>query len=293
MKRAVMLGALVATGIAGVAGSALISAQQQQQQPLQIERVKENLYVVTGNGGNTAAYVAANGVVLVDTKNPNNGQAILDRVRTVTDKPVTHIINTHTHGDHVGSNQFFPASVEIVAQENTMHNMHRMEAFQAAANQHGLPDRTFQDRLTVLSGNDAIDLYYFGPAHTNGDAFVVFRGLRVMHAGDAYSGNNTPIMDANNGGSGLRYPSTLAAAASGIRNVDTVIPGHSAVTTWQAFLDYGEFMRSWVGHVEAAARAGRTPEQAVADFRPAAKFANFNMQRARANADVIFGEVRR
>src|SRR3712207_3208382 len=128
--------------------------------------------------------------------------------------------------------------------------MAKMKNFATPETKHGMPDRTFKDKMTVLSGNDAIDLYYFGPAHTNGDAFVVFRGLRVMHAGDAYSGNNTPIMDTNNGGSGLRYPATLAAAAAGIRNVDTVIPGHSAVTDWQAFLDYGEFMRSWVGHVE-------------------------------------------
>ena len=75
--------------------------------------------MVTGGGGNTAVFVTANGVVLVDTKLANWGQAILDQVKTVTDKPVTHIINTHTHGDHIGSNEFFPASVEIVAHENT------------------------------------------------------------------------------------------------------------------------------------------------------------------------------
>ena len=65
--------------------------------------------MVTGGGGNTAVFVTANGVVLVDTKLADWGQAILDQVKTVTDKPVTHIINTHTHGDHVGSNDFFPA----------------------------------------------------------------------------------------------------------------------------------------------------------------------------------------
>ena len=106
-------------------------------------------------------------------------------MKTVTDKPITHIINTHTHGDHNGSNIFFPASVEIVTQENTAANMQKMPAFQEAANRHGLPDRTLKDKMTLLSGKDAIDLYYFGPAHTNGDAFVVFRNARVVHAGDA------------------------------------------------------------------------------------------------------------
>jgi glyoxylase-like metal-dependent hydrolase (beta-lactamase superfamily II) len=257
----------------------------------EIEKVKDNLYVITGGGGNTAAFITANGVVLVDTKLANWGQAILDKVKTVTDKPVTHIINTHTHGDHVGSNEFFPASVEIVVQENTAANMKRMDAFKDPAKAHGLADRTFSDTMTVLGGNDAIDVYYFGRAHTNGDTFIVFRNLRVMHAGDAFSGPNTPIMDVNNGGSGVAYPDTLAKAAAGIKGVETVIPGHSAVTTWQGFVDYGEFMKSWVSSVSAAAKAGKTAEQAVAEFTPAEKFKGYNMQRAKANVDVIYKEL--
>lgn len=161
------------------------------------------------------------------------------------------------------------------------------------ATKHGLPDRTFKDKLTVLSGKDAIDLYYFGRAHTNGDAFIVFRNLRVMHAGDAFSGPNTPIMDTNNGGSGLSYPQTLARAVAAIKNVDTVIPGHSAVTNWQAFVDYRDFMRSFVSSIAAAAKAGKTPEQAIADYKPDAKFASYNMGRAKANADVIYKEVQK
>jgi glyoxylase-like metal-dependent hydrolase (beta-lactamase superfamily II) len=289
MRRAWILGILVA-----VAATAIAAAEQEKPQPpLAIEKVKDNLYMVTGNGGNTAVYLAANGVVLVDTKNPNNGQGILDQVKTVTNKPVTHIINTHTHGDHVGSNAFFPVTVEIVVQENTGGNMAKMKNFAEESTKHGLPDRTFKDRLTVLSGKDAIDLYYFGPAHTSGDAFVVFRALRVMHAGDAFAGQGTPIMDGNNGGSGINYPGTLAKAAAGIKNVDTVIPGHSAVTNWQAFLDYGAFMNAWVSSVQASAKAGKTPEQALADFALPEQFKTYNMGRAKANIDVIYKEVQK
>ena len=109
-----------------------------------IEKVSGNVYLLTGEGGNTAIYVAANGVVLVDTKVENNGQAILDQVRKVTDKPITHIINTHTHFDHTGSNQFFPATVEIVVQENTAANMRKMPVFQDAANKNGLAGHDVQ-----------------------------------------------------------------------------------------------------------------------------------------------------
>ena len=71
--------------------------------------MKDNLYVLRGGGGNTAAFVTANGVVIVDTKNPGWGQPLLDKLKTLTDKPVTTIINTHTHYDHVSGNVDFPA----------------------------------------------------------------------------------------------------------------------------------------------------------------------------------------
>jgi glyoxylase-like metal-dependent hydrolase (beta-lactamase superfamily II) len=289
MTRGWILGVLASVGAAVI----VVGAQPAQTpQPLAIEKVADNLHVITGAGGNTAVFVASTGVVLVDTKLANNGARILDQVKSVTDKPVTHIINTHTHGDHVGSNDFFPANVEIVAHANTAANMAKMKNFATPEAKHGLPDRTFTDRHTVLSGSDAIDVYYFGPAHTNGDAFIVFRNLRVMHAGDAFAGPQTPIMDANNGGSGVNYPATLAKAAAGIKGVQRVIPGHSAVTDWQAFVDYGEFMRTFVTSVQASAKAGKTPDQALADFVPAEKFKAYNMGRAKANIELIYKETR-
>jgi glyoxylase-like metal-dependent hydrolase (beta-lactamase superfamily II) len=230
-------------------------------------KVADNLFMIPGAGGNTAVFIVGNGVVLVDTKNPNNGQGILDQVKTVTDKPITTIINTHTHGDHHGSNIFFPATVEIVAQANTSANMQKMPAFQDAANKHGLPDRAFTDRQTLLTGNDAIDLYYFGRAHTNGDALVVFRNLRVMHAGDMFAQKAQPLLDANNGGSGIAYGDTIAKASAGIKGVERVITGHSMVFPWQDFVDYGEFNRLFLEHARASLKAGKSAEQAMADLR--------------------------
>ena len=313
MKRMVVLGVIVSAGIAVMAAAGL-SAQQQAAPAGQgrgegrgrgpgfppvssIEKVANNLYMIPGQGGNTAAFVTANGVVLVDTKLANNGQAILDQVKTVTDKAVTHIINTHTHGDHNGSNDFFPASVEIVTQENTKTNMEKMDAFKDAAKKHGLPDRTFKDKMTVLGGNDSIDLYYFGAAHTNGDALVVFRNARVMHAGDMFAGKGQPFIDANNGGSGLAYGATIGKAAAGIKNVDTVIPGHSTVMKWQDFVDFGEFNRLYLDHARSALKAGQTPEQALASLKLPEKFKEYNLQGGRGgpggNFNVIFEELKK
>jgi hypothetical protein len=196
------------------------------------EKVADNLYMIPGQGGNTAAFITSDGVVIVDTKLANNGQAILDQLKTVTDKPVTHIINTHTHGDHTGSNDFFPASVDIVTQENTAANMKKMPAFQEESKKHGLPDRTFKDKMTILKGKDAIDLYYFGAAHTNGDAFVVFRNIRVMHAGDVFANKgqrDDPESHCEHQERGHRHHRAQhrdeMAGPGGLRRVQQAVPG--------------------------------------------------------------------
>jgi glyoxylase-like metal-dependent hydrolase (beta-lactamase superfamily II) len=288
---------VVLSAVMGVAAAALAARGVVAQQPAAgpnvagIEKVKDNLYMVTGGGGNTAVFVTATGVVLVDTKLANWGQAIMDKVKTVTDKPVTHIINTHTHGDHVGSNEFFPASVEIVAHANVSQSMAKMPAFADAAKKHAFPDKTYTDKLTVLDGSDAIDLYHFGPAHTNGDTFVVFRNLRVMHAGDVYAGDAFPLLDVSNGGSGVAYPDTMAKAIAGVKGVETVIPGHSAVTDWQHFVDFGEFHRVVVGSVRAAKKAGKTPEQAAAELALPDKFKGYTMTRAQDNVATIYKQL--
>jgi cyclase len=309
MRRTYVLGMIVVAGVVAAA-AANLGAQQQPAAGGQagrgggggpalgkIEKVADNLYFIFGAGGNTGVYIAEKGVVLVDTKNPNNGQGILDQVKSVTDKPITHIINTHTHGDHNGSNVFFPASVEIVSQENTAANMQKMAAFQEALNRHGLPDRTYKDKLTLLGGKDAIDLYYFGPAHTNGDTFVVFRNARVVHAGDAFANKGQPLIDRNNGGSGIAYPETIAKAAKGIGNVDTVINGHSPVTMkFQDLADFGEFNRLFLEHARASLKAGKTPEQAMMDLKLPEKFKDYNLTGGRGgpggNFGVIFEELK-
>jgi len=293
MRRAVLLGILLTAGAIGIAAQQPpAGGQADQPQTATIEKLKDNLFVIKGGGGNTAAFVTSKGVVIVDTKLAGWGQRIMDQIRSVTDKPVTTIINTHTHGDHTGSNEFFPASVEVVAQENTKANMEKMDAFKGDKAQF-LPEKTFKDKLTLFSGADQIDLYYFGAGHTNGDAVVVFPALRVAHIGDLFARKGTPLIDINNGGSGVAYPTTVSKAARGVKNVDSVITGHSDVFPWSAVAEYAEFNKAFLDATTASMKAGNSAEDTIAAFKMADRFKDYNMGGVKDNVTKIYAELKK
>src|SRR6188768_3372729 len=164
MKRTMVLGVLLAVGAFAVARAQQPAADAPKV--VEVEKVKDNLFVLRGGGGNTAVFITANGVVVVDAKNPGWGQPILNKIKELTPKPITTLINTHTHGDHVSGNVEFPASVEVIVQENTKANMEKMPIFKEHNNA-GMAKRTFKDKMTLGNGADEIDLYYFGRGHTN------------------------------------------------------------------------------------------------------------------------------
>jgi glyoxylase-like metal-dependent hydrolase (beta-lactamase superfamily II) len=288
MKRLIVLGIIVLSGAAGIA-----RMQQPAPQPTEIEvqKLKDNLYVLKNGGGNTAAFITEKGVIVVDTKNPGWGPRILDSIKSFTDKPVTIIVNTHTHGDHVGSNEAFPPAVEVVAHENTKANMQKMEMFQGDKAAF-LPKRTYKDRLSLLDGRDRVDLYYFGRGHTDGDTIVTFPSLRTAHLGDLFARPATPLIDTNNGGSGVEYPKTVAKVAAGIKDIDTVIPGHSDITDWKAVQAYAEFNADFLTAVEAAKKAGKTVDEAAATLQLAERWKDYGMQRAKDNVARIYAELK-
>ncbi len=311
MQRSAVLGAIVAIGAISMTLSAY-QAQQKGATPAAlnatgIEKVKDNLYVITGSGvanpdafsgGNTAVFVTEQGVVLVDTKLPGWGQAILERIRTVTNKPVTTIINTHTHDDHTGSNDFFGGTVTIVAHENTRVNMVKMDAFKGG-NSRFLPSKTYKDKLTIGTGRDQIDLRYFGVGHTNGDTFVVFPAIRTMHTGDMFAWKALPYIDPSNGGSVIAHARTLANVVAAVKDVDTVITGHTPVLTWSDLRDYADFNGEFVAWAGTQLKAGKSVDQAAAEYKIPERYKGYTvapspgLDMAKANLEIVFNELKR
>jgi glyoxylase-like metal-dependent hydrolase (beta-lactamase superfamily II) len=308
MKRSIVLGALIAMGVLSLA----VTAQQGGQQSpkvIDVEKVKDNLFVLKGGGGNTAVFITAGGVVVVDAKNPGWGQPILEKIKGLTEKPVITLINTHTHGDHVSGNVEFPATVDIIVQENTKANMAKMIPNSTAADQtvpaqtifqqnngRGLPKRTFKDKMKVFNGADEVDLYYFGRGHTNGDAWVVFPSLRVVHAGDIFSGKNLPLLDANNGGSAALIADSLEKGYKALnKKVDTIITGHSTQMTMADLKEYIAFNREFFNDVKTAKSTGKSVDDIAGNWKmPANKYAGYAMvdpNRLKNNVKLAYSEA--
>jgi cyclase len=312
MKRTIFLATLVTIGSLSMAVAAFQQPPANAPKVVEAQKLRDNLYMLTGmnGGGNTAVFIRSDGITLVDTKNPGWGKPILDKVKTLSDKPVTQIINTHTHGDHVSGNVEMPMNVEIIVQENTKANMQEMRPVTGVANPpeqvfkahngFGLPTKTFKTTMKVNKGPDEIDLYYFGRGHTNGDAWVVFPAIRVAHAGDIFSGKNLPLLDANNFGSGVLIGDTLAKAAKALDGkVDTVITGHSTTMTVADLSEYADFNKEFMRDVQAAKKAGKSVDDVAGSWKMPEKYKGYTAPagaagaaRLKANVQIVFDETK-
>jgi glyoxylase-like metal-dependent hydrolase (beta-lactamase superfamily II) len=317
MRRLIVLGGLLVFGVLSLTAVALQQPPKPAASAIEVDKLADNLYVLkalsAGAGGNTSVLLTANGVVVVDTKNPGWGQPLLDKIKTLTSKPVTMIINTHTHGDHVSGNVEFPASVDVVAHENTKANMEAMRppSFTVPPaggpppniftknNGTGMAKRTFKDKMTIGSGADQIDLFYFGPAHTNGDVMVLFPMARVLHMSDVFASKGLPGMDSNNGGTGVGYANTLTKAAdfADKNNVEKIVNGHFNTMTTRADLrEFIQYVGDFVKFAQDGKRSGKSVDEVAQAWKTPTKYVGYEATpipvRVRANVELIFKETK-
>ncbi|HUE04956.1 MAG TPA: MBL fold metallo-hydrolase [Bryobacteraceae bacterium] len=208
--------------------------QDKQPPPLTLNKVKDDLYEIEGDGGNVAVYVTGEGVILVDDKFEQDYENIMAKVKSVTDQPVKYVLSTHHHSDHSGGNVKFLPTAEIISTANARANI--VEHKQPGAPANMTPARVvFTDECSVFLGGKEVRARYFGRGHTNGDAVIYFPALRTIHTGDLMAGK-TPLIDYTGGGSLKAWTQTLDGALQ--LDFDTVIPGHGPVTTKAGLLEY-------------------------------------------------------
>ena len=227
--------------------------QGKQAPQLTINKVKDDLYNIEGDGGNVAVLVTSEGVILVDDKFDRDHDAIVANIKSVTNQPVKYVLSTHHHADHSGGNAMFLPTAEIISTANARTNI--LEHKQSNAPPGVAPARlVFTQETAVFLGGKEARARHFGRGHTNGDAIIYFPALRTIHTGDLMAGTS-PLIDYPGGGSVVEWTKTLGAAMK--LDFDTVIPGHGKVTNKAGLLAYRDNVEKLRNRVSGLIREGK------------------------------------
>jgi cyclase len=249
-------------------------ALAQQQQPdwdkiqIKLEKLDDHVYLVQGFGGNIGAYVGDDGIVLIDAEQVQLGPKIEAALKTVSDKPVRFVVNTHWHGDHTGGNAYFGKSAVIIAQDDVRKSM------QTETDRLGritnlpvsLPAITFSDQLTLHMQGGDLHAVYFPKGHTSSDTVVFMPGGKVVHTGDDFtnfSPPNFPAVDFENDGSGGVKGVRAACEYVLSHTPDDVkiIPGHGALATKADLTKYLDLLNGTVAAIQAGIDQGKSLDQ--------------------------------
>ena len=239
--------------------SALISMQTVQQEVPQhrVEKVRDNIYCVFGPGGNVGVIVDNDCVVMIDCQFERSLPGLLEAVRTVSDKPIKYLINTHHHGDHVGANPALAAQVRgIIAHTNTRTRMLKEQASREPDMRGGLPDILVGEAdtkkpgiMTIVLGSFDVHIAHFGPAHTDNDVAVGIPSARVIHIGDMLFLERLPFIDVDSGGSFNGLVQVIGHVLSWLPDDTLVIPGHGPLCDKKELARHHSFLLAVQQHV--------------------------------------------
>ncbi len=255
--------ARVSAGVLLLLLASVAYLQSQNQPPkLTLNKVKDDLYEIEGDGGNVGVYITSEGVILVDDKYDQDHEGILAAVKQVTPLPVKYVISTHHHADHSGGNtQMFSSGAEIISTAMARKNI--VEKKQGNAPPGMTPARiVFTDETSVFLGGKEVRARYYGRGHTNGDAVIYYPALRTLQTGDLMAGT-APLIDYPGGGSIVEWTKTLDGALQ--LDFDTVIPGHGAVTNKAGLQTYRDNVAKMRERVTQQIRSGKNQAE-IAKF---------------------------
>ncbi|WP_440121141.1 MBL fold metallo-hydrolase [Tenacibaculum sp. Ill] len=254
---------------------------QQKEVKITSEKLTENIYVLKGQGGNIGVFVEENGVFMIDDQFAPLSKKILAAIKTITDNPITYLINTHWHGDHTGGNaNFQKEGAVIVSHENVRKRMSIDQVVRgkkkSASPKEALPVITFSEDIQFYIGEEPILITHIHNAHTDGDALVYFGNSNVLHVGDAYFQGKFPYIDIDSGG-------TIDGYIKGVENMimiaddDTkIIPGHGNVSSEKELKVYLSMLKDLKSTISSEIKKGRSLEEVKSNSSITEKYKSYN-----------------
>jgi cyclase len=300
--------------------------QQAPADPFRLQPLPGGVYALYGRGGNVGFFVGPDAVLVVDSQFRDLAPGIVEKIKSVSDKPIKFLVNTHHHPDHVGGNEVFKRFAIIVAHDNVRKHMlaspaeilkdypGRADAARKGGNEEGArrldelvewakkvrvdeipaPFVTFETDLRIYIGSETIHVWHTTPAHTDGDCVVYFENAKVLHMGDLLFNKVIPVIDVRGGGTPKGYLPALDSVLARLEPGVTIIPGHGDVTDAAGLRAFRQYIADVVELARTARATGKTREAFVAEAElPAYKDWSGYPQRFKENAGAAFDEAGR
>jgi len=254
---------------------------QNNEVKIKINKLTDNLYMLIGQGGNIAVFVGSDGVFMIDDQFARLTPKILAAIKTVTNKPVKYLVNTHWHGDHTGGNLHMEqAGAIIVSHENVRKRMSMDQVIRGkkrkGAPKGALPVITFTEDMMYHFNGDDVFISHIHDAHTDGDALVYFTKNNVLHMGDAYFQGKFPYIDVASGGTIDGYIAGIQKAMMLSDENTKIIPGHGKIAEKSELKPYLEMLKTLRNRVQLAKQKGKTLEEVLANKSISAEYASFS-----------------
>jgi cyclase len=255
--------------------AAFCIAQQQEPKPVRLNKISETLYeVLDGKGARGGVFIGDNGIMVIDAKQDEvSVRQTLDEIAKISDKPIRYLVNTHSDGDHVTGNQFFPASVTIVSHENCRKEFFvpKRDGSPSDWNKPELipfvPSVTFNDRMDLYSGLHKAELFYFGVGHTTGDAVVYFPEQKVAFIGDQVFTGRPQLIHAYKGGNSFEHVRTLARMLKAL-DAEKFFSGHSEMLDRAGIQKHMDEMKGLQDKVRSMAGTSKSLDEIKKEFEP-------------------------
>jgi glyoxylase-like metal-dependent hydrolase (beta-lactamase superfamily II) len=213
--------------------SAFLAAQEREIPPVSLEKISGNVYqILGGSGANGGLIIGENEILVIDAKMTEESvNQTIDAIKAVSDKPIKYLVNTHSDGDHIMGNRYFPVSVTFVAHINCRddffkENFGRESDWDEPEFYPFTPSLSFEKYLNIWLGKEKVELYYFGVGHTTGDIFVYIPEQKVAFIGDMYFSGRPQLIHSIKNGNSQAYVKTLTEMLETL-DAELFLSGHS------------------------------------------------------------------
>jgi len=248
-------------------------AQQREAVPVKLEKISDNLFqILGGRGANGGVCIGDNGVLVIDSKMTKDSvDQTIAEIKKITDKPILFLVNTHSDGDHIAGNPFFPKSVTIIAHENC-----RKEFFHPQRNGEPsawsdpelapyVPSLTYRYKMDIHLGKKKAELWYFGVGHTKGDTVVYFPEEKIAFLGDQIFMGRPQLIHSYKGGNSFEHVKTLTRMLENL-DAEKFCSGHSDPIERSAVKHHIEEMKSIQGKIKSLIEQGKNLEEVKKEF---------------------------